>query len=225
VGQKINPKGLRIGVIKDWESKWYEEKNYSQYLYEDLKIRQYLKKKFKKANISKILIERAVNKIWVTVFTARPGIIIGKKGESIEKAKGELEKSIDNSKIFLNIKEVPRPELNAQLVAERIAFQIEGRMGIKRIMRDSVSRIMSSGIKGVKVACAGRIGGAEIARKEWIMEGKVPLHTLRADIDYASATAHTLYGCVGVKVWIYKGENRPELNNQEEKGATTAKKG
>jgi len=225
VGQKINPKGLRIGIIKDWESKWYEEKKYSQYLYEDLKIRQYLKKKFKKANVSKILIERAVNKIWVTVFTARPGIIIGKKGESIEKAKGELEKSIDNSKIFLNIKEVLLPELDAQLVAERIAFQIEGRMGIKRIMRDSVSRIMSSGIKGVKVACAGRIGGAEIARKEWIMEGKVPLHTLIADIDYASATAYTLYGCVGVKVWIYKGENRPELNNQEEKGATTAKKG
>lgn len=225
MGQKINPKGLRIGIIKDWESKWYEEKKYSQYLYEDLKIRQYLKKKFKKANVSKILIERAVNKIWVTVFTARPGIVIGKKGESIEKAKGELEKSIDNSKIFLNIKEVLLPELNAQLVAERIAFQIEGRMGIKRIMRNSVSRIMSSGIKGVKVACAGRIGGAEIARKEWIMEGKVPLHTLIADIDYASATAHTLYGCVGVKVWIYKGENRPELNNQEEKGATTAKKG
>lgn len=225
MGQKINPKGLRIGIIKDWESKWYEEKKYSQYLYEDLKIRQYLKKKFKKANVSKILIERAVNKIWVTVFTARPGIIIGKKGESIEKAKGELEKSIDNSKIFLNIKEVLLPELDAQLVAERIAFQIEGRMGIKRIMRDSVSRIMSSGIKGVKVACAGRIGGAEIARKEWIMEGKVPLHTLIADIDYASATAYTLYGCVGVKVWIYKGENRPELNNQEEKGATTAKKG
>jgi len=224
VGQKINPKGLRIGIIKDWESKWYEEKKYSQYLYEDLKIRQYLKKKFKKANISKILIERAVNKIWVTVFAARPGIIIGKKGESIEEAKGELEKLIDSSKIFLNIKEVSRPELDAQLVAERIAFQVEGRMGIKRIMRDSVSRIMSSGIEGVKISCAGRIGGAEIARKEWVMEGKVPLHTLRADIDYASATAHTLYGCVGVKVWIYKGENLPELNNQEGKSAVTAEK-
>lgn len=224
MGQKINPKGLRIGIIKDWESKWYEEKKYSQYLYEDLKIRQYLKKKFKKANISKILIERAVNKIWVTVFAARPGIIIGKKGESIEEAKGELEKLIDSSKIFLNIKEVSRPELDAQLVAERIAFQVEGRMGIKRIMRDSVSRIMSSGIEGVKISCAGRIGGAEIARKEWVMEGKVPLHTLRADIDYASATAHTLYGCVGVKVWIYKGENLPELNNQEGKSAVTAEK-
>jgi len=223
VGQEINPKGLRIGITKDWESKWYEEKKYSQYLYEDLKIRQYLKKKFKRANISKILIERAVNKIWVTVFAARPGIIIGKKGESIEKAKGELEKVTDSSKIFLNIKEVSRPELDAQLVAERIAFQVEGRMGIKRIIRDSVSRIMSSGIEGVKVACAGRIGGAEIARKEWVMKGKVPLHTLRADIDYASATAHTLYGCVGVKVWIYKGEN-PELNNQEEKSAVTAEK-
>ncbi|MCD6232389.1 30S ribosomal protein S3 [Candidatus Aerophobetes bacterium] len=223
MGQKVNPKGLRIGVVKDWESKWYEEKKYSQYLLEDLKIRQFLKERFKRASISKILIERAVNKIWVTVFSARPGIIIGKKGESIEKAKRELEKLINSSNIFLNIKEVSQPELDAQLVAERIASQIEKRVGIKRVMRESASRIMSLGAKGVKIACAGRIGGAEIARKEWIMEGKVPLHTLRADIDYASATAHTLYGCVGVKVWIYKGEVS-KLTTEEEKSAITAKK-
>jgi len=226
VGQKVNPEGLRLGIIKDWASKWYEEKKYAQYLHEDLKIRQFLQNRFKRANVSRILIERAVDKLRITIFAARPGIIIGRKGETIEVVKEDLEKLVNNNKIFLNVQEVSQPELNAQLVAERIAFQLERRVGAKRAMREAISRIMELGARGVRIACKGRIGGAEIARKEWMKEGRVPLHTLRADIDYGSATAHTTYGCVGVKVWIYKGEILPALGDKEKsKDETTAKKG
>jgi len=226
VGQKVNPEGLRLGIIKDWASKWYEEKKYAQYLHEDLKIRQFLQDRFKRANVSRILIERAVDKLRITIFAARPGIIIGRKGETIEVVKEDLEKLVNNNKIFLNVQEVSQPELNAQLVAERIAFQLERRVGAKRAMREAISRIMELGARGVRIACKGRIGGAEIARKEWMKEGRVPLHTLRADIDYGSATAHTTYGCVGVKVWIYKGEILPALGDKEKsEDETTAKKG
>lgn len=225
MGQKVNPKGLRLGIIRDWTSKWYEEKKYAQRLHEDLKVRQFLQNRFKRANISKTLIERAVDKLRITIFAARPGIIIGRKGETIEMVKVDLEKLTNNNKIFLNVQEVSQPELDAQLVAERIAFQLERRTSVKRAMREAISRIMDLGAQGVKIACKGRIGGAEIARKEWMKEGRVPLHTLRADIDYGSATAHTTYGCVGVKVWIYKGEVLPVLNNKEKfEDEVTAKK-
>ncbi|MEA3485218.1 MAG: 30S ribosomal protein S3 [Candidatus Aerophobetes bacterium] len=225
MGQKVNPEGLRLGIIRDWQSKWYEKKKYAQYLHEDLKIRCFLQDRFKRANISKILIERAVDKLRITIFAARPGIIIGRKGETIEIVKVDLEKLTNNNKIFLNVQEVSQPEIDAQLVAERIAFQLERRTSVKRAMRQVISRIMNLGVQGVKIACRGRIGGAEIARKEWMKEGRVPLHTLRADIDYGSATAHTTYGCVGIKVWIYKGEVLPVLSNKEKfEDEITAKK-
>ncbi|MFQ6066476.1 MAG: 30S ribosomal protein S3 [bacterium] len=206
MGQKVNPAGLRLGVVKNWTSRWYEEKGYALRLHEDLKVRSFIKEKFKKANISKIMIERAVNKVRVSILAARPGIIIGRKGETIEKTKEDLERLITDGKVFLNVQEITQPDLDAQLVAERIAFQLERRIGAKRLMREAISRIMELGAEGVKITCKGRIAGAEIARTEWMKEGRVPLHTLRADIDYGVATAHTTYGCIGVKVWICKGE-------------------
>ena len=216
MGQKVNPEGLRLGVIKDWHARWYAEgKEYAKILESDLKIREHLMEKFKRANISDILIERATNKLRITIYAARPGIIIGKKGETIEKVKEELARFAPDSKIFLNVQEVARPELDAQLVAERIAFQLERRVSAKRAMREAISRVMEMGAEGIKIMCKGRIGGAEIARKEWMKEGKIPLHTLRADIDYGVATAHTIYGCIGVKVWIYKGEVLPRKTFEE----------
>jgi len=216
LGQKVNPEGLRLGVIKDWHARWYAEgKEYAKILESDLKIREHLMKKFKRASISDVLIERATNKLRITIYAARPGIIIGKKGETIEKVKEELSRFAPDSKIFLNVQEVTRPELDAQLVAERIAFQLERRVSAKRAMREAISRVMEMGAEGIKIMCKGRIGGAEIARKEWMKEGKIPLHTLRADIDYGVATAHTIYGCIGVKVWIYKGEVLPRKTFEE----------
>ncbi|MFQ5835762.1 MAG: 30S ribosomal protein S3 [bacterium] len=215
MGQKVNPRGLRLGIVKNWTSRWYEEKDYALRLQEDLKIRNFIKDKFKKANISKIMIERAVNKVRVNIFAARPGIIIGRRGETIEKTKEDLERLVTDSKVFLNVQEITQPDLDAQLVAERIAFQLERRIGAKRLMRQTISRIMELGAEGVKIACKGRIAGAEIARNEWMKEGRVPLHTLRADIDYGVATAHTTYGCIGVKVWICKGEVSPTLRKEE----------
>ena len=210
MGQKVHPEGLRLGVIKGWQSRWYaDDKDYAKFLQVDLKIREHLLDRFKRANISDILIERATNKLRVTIYAARPGIIIGKKGETIEKTKEEIAKYAPNNKIFLNVQEVPQLELDAQLVADRIAFQLERRISTKRAMREAISRVMDMGAEGIKVMCKGRIGGAEIARKEWMKEGKIPLHTLRADIDYGASTAHTTYGCIGVKVWIYKGEVLP----------------
>ncbi len=222
MGQKVNPLGLRIGIIRGWLSRWYEEKDYTQRLHEDLKIRRFLKEKFKKANISKILIERAVNKVRINIFSARPGIIIGRKGETVEKTKEGLEKLIRGGSIFLNVQEITRPELDAQLVAENIAFQLERRTSAKRAMREAISRTMEFSAQGIRIACKGRIAGAEIARKEWMKEGRIPLHTLRADIDYGVATAHTTYGCIGIKVWIYKGEILPTLSEEKFKNETPA---
>jgi len=228
LGQKVNPKGLRLGIIKDWQSRWYaDDKDYAKLLEGDLKIREHLLNRFRRANISEILIERATNKLRITIYAARPGIIIGKKGETIEKVKEELTRFAPESKIFLNVQEVSRPELDAQLVADRIAFQLERRISTKRAMREAISRVMEMGAEGVKVMCKGRIGGAEIARKEWMKEGKIPLHTLRADIDYGASTAHTTYGCIGVKVWIYKGEVLPTstISEEELEDAFTTEKG
>jgi len=222
VGQKVNPEGFRLGIVKDWKSRWYEEKDYALRLQEDLKIRNFIKEKFKRANISKIMIERAVNKVRVNIFAARPGIIIGRKGEAIEKTREELERLIIDGKVFLNVEEINQPDLDAQLVAERMAFQLERRIGTKRLMRQAISRTMELGAEGVRITCKGRIAGAEIARTEWMKEGRVPLHTLRADIDYGVATAHTTYGCIGVKVWICKGEVLPALRKEKFESDTAA---
>lgn len=223
MGQKVNPEGFRLGIVKNWKSRWYEEKDYALRLQEDLKIRNFIKEKFKRANISKIIIERAVNKVRVNIFAARPGIIIGRKGEAIEKTREELERLIIDGKIFLNVEEINQPDLDAQLVAERMAFQLERRIGAKRLMRQAISRTMELGAEGVKITCKGRIAGAEIARTEWMKEGRIPLHTIRADIDYGVATAHTTYGCIGVKVWICKGEVLPALRKEEFESETAAK--
>jgi len=226
LGQKVNPIGFRLGVIEDWQSRWYGgKKDYFQFLYADFKIRNFLMEKFEKADVSNILIERATNKLKISIFAARPGIIIGKRGESIEKTKEELLQFAKESKIFLNVQEISHPELDAQLVAKRIAFQLKRRMRTKRVMREAVSRAMESGAEGARVMCKGRIGGAEIARKEWMKEGRVPLHTLRAKIDYGVSTAHTAYGCIGVKVWIYKGEILPAISKEESKDVVTTEKG
>ncbi len=223
MGQKVNPEGFRLGIVKNWKSRWYEEKDYALRLQEDLKIRNFIKEKFKRANISKIMIERAVNKVRVNIFAARPGIIIGRKGEAIEKTREELERLIIDGKIFLNVEEINQPDLDAQLVAERMAFQLERRIGAKRLMRQAISRTMELGAEGVKITCKGRIAGAEIARTEWMKEGRIPLHTIRADIDYGVATAHTTYGCIGVKVWICKGEVLPALRKEEFESETATK--
>ncbi len=225
MGQKVHPGSLRLGITKDWISRWYGGKDYAKLLHEDIKIRRFLTEKFKRANVSKILIERGINKVRVSIFAGRPGIIIGKGGETIESAKEELEKLTDNSKVFLNVQEINQPDLDAQLVAERIAFQLERRTSTKRVMRGAISRAMELGARGVRVACKGRIGGAEIARKEWMKEGRIPLHTLRADIDYGVATAHTTYGCIGVKVWICKGEVLPSLREEETGNEIAAQEG
>lgn len=222
MGQKVNPEGFRLGIVKNWKSRWYEEKDYALRVQEDLKIRNFIKEKFKRANISKIMIERAVNKVRVNIFAARPGIIIGRKGEAIEKTKEELERLIIDGKVFLNVEEINQPDLDAQLVAERMAFQLERRIGAKRLMRQAISRTMELGAEGVKITCKGRIAGAEIARTEWMKEGRIPLHTLRADIDYGVATAHTTYGCIGGKVWICKGEVLPALRKEEFESETAA---
>ena len=209
MGQKVNPEGLRIGVIKGWQSRWFADgQTYSAFLQTDLMIREYLTQQFKRANISDVLIERASNKLRITIYAARPGIIIGKKGETIERVKGHLSRYVHDTKIFLNVQEVSQPELDGQMVADRIAFQLERRFSAKRAMREAIARAMERGAEGVKVMCKGRIGGAEIARKEWAKEGKIPLHTLRADIGYGASTAHTAYGCIGVKAWIYRGDIR-----------------
>ncbi|GAV24651.1 30S ribosomal protein S3 [Carboxydothermus islandicus] len=214
MGQKVHPKGLRIGIIKDWDAKWFaDKKHYQELLHEDLKIRKYIKTKFYQAGISRILIERASNRVKVTIFTARPGMVIGKGGTEIEVLRKELEK-MTGKQININIAEIKVPEIDAQLVAENIAAQIEKRISYKRAMKQAVSRALKMGAQGIKVACSGRLAGAEIARSEWYSEGKVPLTTLRADIDYGFAEALTTYGKIGVKVWIYKGEVLPEVKKE-----------
>jgi len=205
LGQKVNPIGLRLGINKNWNSRWYADKNYRSLLYEDLEIRGYLKKKLYHAGISHIDIERAVNKAKVNIYAARPGIIIGKKGAEIEKLKKELEK-VSTSEIIINILEVRKPEIDAQLVAENVAMQLERRVAFRRAMKKCVLTALKFGAKGIRVSCSGRLGGAEIARTEWYLEGRLPLSTLRADIDYGFAEAKTIYGVIGIKVWIYKGQ-------------------
>ncbi|MCM1136893.1 MAG: 30S ribosomal protein S3 [Clostridium sp.] len=205
MGQKVNPKGLRIGVIKNWDSRWYADKQYSEFLLEDYKIRQFLKKKLYHTGISHLEIERAANRVKINIFTAKPGIVIGRGGADVEVLREELRK-MTGKNIFVNIIEVARPEMDAQLVAENIADQLERRIAFRRAMKQAMGRTMRMGAEGVKIMCSGRLGGAEIARTEWTSDGKVPLHTLRADIDYATAEANTTYGKIGIKVWIYKGE-------------------
>ncbi|MDD2572999.1 MAG: 30S ribosomal protein S3 [Bacillota bacterium] len=206
MGQKVNPHGLRVGIIKDWSSKWYSvKKDFSNLLIEDKKIRKHVKNKFYTSGISKIEIERAANRVKVTVYTAKPGMVIGKGGSGVEDLKKELE-AMTGKNVFINIIEIKVPELNAQLVAENIASQLERRVSFRRAMKQSIQRTMRSGAKGIKTMVSGRLGGAEIARSERYSEGTIPLQTLRADIDYGFAEANTTYGKIGVKVWIYKGE-------------------
>ncbi len=216
MGQKVHPVGFRLGVIKTWDSKWYEEKKYAKWLHEDIKIREFVKKSLGHAGISKVEIERAANKIKVNVHTARPGIVIGKRGAGIETVKKDLQRLTPNE-VFLNIVEVRKAEIDAQLVAENIATQLERRIAFRRAMKKAVQTSLKFGAKGIRVACSGRLGGAEMARYEWYREGRVPLHTLRADIDFGYAIARTTYGTIGVKVWIFRGEVLPRG-----KGATMA---
>ncbi len=208
MGQKVNPIGFRLGGIKTWRSQWFSEKNYGELVHEDINIRKYLKKKLYHAGISRIEIERAASKAKVNIYAARPGIIIGKKGSEIEKLKKELE-GVSKSEIIINILEVRKPEVDAQLVAENVALQLERRVAFRRAMKKCVTSSLKFGAKGIRVNCAGRLGGAEMARSEWYREGRVPLHTLRADIDWGFAEANTAYGLIGIKVWIFHGEVLP----------------
>lgn len=217
MGQKVHPIGFRLGYIKDWNSRWFAEKDYPQLLIEDIRIRDFLKKRLYHAGVSRIEIERAASKakkVKVTIHTARPGIIIGKKGAEVENLKNELQK-MTQKEVFINIQEVKRAELDAQLVAENVALQLERRVGFRRAMKRAVTSAMKLGAKGIKIAVSGRLGGAEMARSEWYREGRVPLHTLRADIDYGLAEAKTTYGVIGVKVWIFKGEVFPTREGEE----------
>jgi small subunit ribosomal protein S3 len=208
LGQKVHPIGFRLGVIRTWDSKWFEERNYAQWLHEDIKIRAHVKKSLNHAGVSKVEIERAANKVKVNVHTARPGIVIGKRGAGIETVKKELQRFTKNE-VFLNIVEVRKAEIDAQLVAENICTQLERRIAFRRAMKKAIQTAMKFGAKGIRVACSGRLGGAEMARYEWYREGRVPLHTLRADIDYGYAIARTTYGTIGCKVWVCRGEVLP----------------
>jgi len=205
LGQKVNPIGLRLNIVRSWESTWYADRDYAKYLLEDQKIRKYLKKRLYHAGISKINIARTGEKLKLKLHTARPGIVIGKKGAEIEALKSDLDK-LTNRQCVVDIQEVRRPEADAQLVAENVALQLERRIAFRRAMKKAVNIALKFGAKGIKIACSGRLGGAEMARREWTREGRVPLHTLRADIDYGFAEASTTYGIIGVKVWIFKGE-------------------
>ncbi len=215
MGQKVNPRGFRVGVTQDWQSRWYAEgKEFADNLIEDYKIRDFIKKKLYSAGISKIEIERASDRVKVIIFTAKPGVVIGKGGSEIEKLKGEIQKLTDK-KLFVDIKEVKRPDRDAQLVAENIAGQLENRVSFRRATKSAMGRAMKAGVKGIKTSVGGRLGGADIARTEFYSEGTIPLQTLRADIDYGFAEAATTYGRVGVKVWIYKGDILPAKGKKE----------
>lgn len=221
MGQKVNPVGFRLGIIKGWNSKWYAEKNYADLLHEDLKIRRFIKDKLSHAGISRIEIERAAEKTTVNIYTARPGIIIGRKGAEVDKLKKNLQ-GLTGKQVQVNIYEVRKAELDAQLVAENIALQLERRVSFRRAMKRSVSSAMRLGAYGIKVSCSGRLDGSEMARTEWYREGRVPLHTLRADIDYGFAQATTTYGLIGVKVWIFKGEvlkSKPSKEPEQKESA------
>ena len=215
MGQKVNPHGLRVGVIKDWDSKWYADADFADYLVEDYNIRKFLKKKLYAAGVTKIEIERTTDRVKVIIFTAKPGVIIGKGGAEIEVTKKQIAKFTDKN-VSVDIKEIKRPDREAQLVAENIALQLENRVSFRRAMKSTMSRTMKSGALGIKTAVSGRLGGADMARTEFYSEGTIPLQTLRADIDYGFAEANTTYGKVGVKVWIYKGEVLPTRGNKKE---------
>jgi len=220
VGQKVNPHGLRVGIIKDWDTKWYaDDKSFADFLVEDNKIREFLKTKLFTSGISRVEIERTAGKIKINIHVAKPGMVIGKGGAGIEELKKQLEKLTNNKGVTVNITEIKVPELDAQLVAENIAAQLEKRISFRRAMKQSMQRTMRVGAKGIKTMCAGRLGGAEIARSEWYREGTIPLQTLRADIDYGFAEAHTTYGRIGVKVWIYKGEVLPQAKTRQNEQA------
>ncbi|MBI3605676.1 MAG: 30S ribosomal protein S3 [Nitrospirae bacterium] len=209
MGQKVHPIGFRLGYIKTWSSKWYADKDYAKLLHEDLRIRKIVKRKLFHAGVSRIEIDRSANQVKINIFTARPGIIIGRKGAEVDKLKVELE-AIAKKQVYINIKEIKKPELDSQLVAESVALQLEKRIAYRRAMKKSVTTALRLGALGIKISCAGRLAGSEIARTEWYREGRVPLHTLRADIDFGLAEAKTTYGQIGVKVWIYKGDVLPD---------------
>jgi len=221
MGQKVHPVGFRLGYVKTWSSRWFAVKDYARLLHEDLRIRALVKEKLYHSGVSKIEIERSGNQIKIYISTARPGIIIGRKGAEVDKLKAELD-ALTKRQVQINIKEVRKPELDAQLVAENIAMQLEKRISYRRAMKKSVAAAMRLGAQGIKVHCAGRLAGAEIARKEWYREGRVPLHTLRADIDYGLAESKTTYGQIGVKVWIYKGELLPQMGQETGMGMKEA---
>ena len=209
MGQKVNPISLRLGIVKTWGSKWFSEKNFKELLHQDIEIRKYIKEKLYHAGISKVELERAADKAKINIHAARPGIIIGKKGAEIEKLKKDIE-AITKGEAIINILEVRKPEIDAQLVAENVALQLERRVAFRRAMKKSVTSALKFGAKGIRITCSGRLGGAEMSRMEWYREGKVPLHTLRADIDYGFAEARTTYGAIGVKVLIYHGDVLPD---------------
>ncbi len=208
MGQKVSPVGLRVGIIRDWESKWYSGKDYASLLHEDIRVRDFVKKRLKDSAVSKVEIERAANRLNVSIHTAKPGMVIGKGGSEVEALRKELTK-MTGKKVHININEIKTPELDAYLVAENIAQQLERRVSFRRAMKQAIGRTLRTGAKGVRTLVSGRLGGADIARSEGYSEGTVPLHTLRADIDYGFAEAHTTYGRIGVKVWIYRGEVLP----------------
>lgn len=207
MGQKVNPEGLRLGIVKTWQSRWYADKEYADFIFEDFKLREFVRKKLQHAGIARVEIERSLNRIRLRIFAARPGIVIGKKGYEIEQLKNEIKRKVVPGKdLAIDIQEVKKPETVAQLVAENVANQLERRVAFRRAMKRGVSSSMRFGVKGIKIICSGRLGGAEMARTEWYREGRVPLHTLRADVDYGFVEARTAYGPIGVKVFIFKGE-------------------
>ena len=214
MGQKVNPHGLRVGVIKDWDSRWYAEADFADCLVEDYDIRKFLKNRLKNSGVSKIEIERASDRVKVIIYTAKPGVVIGKGGSEIEKLKAEVQK-MTSKKLFVDIKEIKRPDRDAQLVAENIALQLENRISFRRAMKSTMQRTMKAGAKGIKTSVSGRLGGADMARTEFYSEGTIPLQTLRADIDYGFAEADTTYGKVGVKAWVYNGEVLPTKGTKE----------
>lgn len=219
MGQKVHPKGFRLGINKDWDSRWFaNDKDFEKYLLEDFKIRRHIKEKLYTAGISRIEIERAAKRIKIIIYTAKPGIVIGRAGAGVEALRKELEKITNGKTISLDIKEIKVPELDAQLVAENIAAQLEKRVSFRKAMKQAMARALKSGAKGIKTMVSGRLGGADIARTEWYKEGRIPLQTLRADIEYGFAEAHTTYGRIGVKAWIYKGDILPQKGSEAEKG-------
>ncbi len=217
MGQKINPTGLRVGIIRDWDSKWYAEKDFASYLHEDIRIREYIEKKLADASVSTVEIERAAKRVNISIHTAKPGMVIGKGGSEVEKLRKELN-NLTGSRVHINIIEVKKPDLDAKLVGENVAQQLEARIAFRRAMKQSIQRTMRAGAKGVKIQVAGRLNGADMSRVEHFSQGSVPLHTLRADIDYAWVEADTTYGQLGVKVWIYRGEVLPEKKENSKGG-------